>query len=272
MTVQSRINQLGRAMRVLAPDQDWGWVQRAAGRLRAVAKPVRDKRGRLQTASALAELGIGMMKRAHAADAHFATQRAVLFRDGLIIALMAHRPLRVRTFAAVEIGKQLIQRNGCWWLVFGPTDTKTKTALEMPWPAQLVAHLEDYLGLYRPALMDRPGQRGKAPTSGLWVTKGGKMMGKAAIQHQIVDHTRRTFGKAISPHLFRDAAATNVAVDAPASVHVVPDILSHTSLKTSQRHYNQAGSFEAGGRYQSFLKQTRKLHVSGDRRNWTPRR
>lgn len=25
MTVQSRINQLGRAMRVLAPDQDWGW-------------------------------------------------------------------------------------------------------------------------------------------------------------------------------------------------------------------------------------------------------
>ncbi len=56
-TVATRIEQLGNAMRALAPAQDWRWIQRAADRIRAAAVPVRDKRARLQSPERLAALG-----------------------------------------------------------------------------------------------------------------------------------------------------------------------------------------------------------------------
>jgi hypothetical protein len=46
-TIQNRIQELGDAMRVLAPDRDWSFIRRAAARLRANTVPARDKRGRL---------------------------------------------------------------------------------------------------------------------------------------------------------------------------------------------------------------------------------
>jgi hypothetical protein len=46
-TIQTRIQELGDAMRALAPNGDWRFIKRAAGRLRANTIPARDKRGRL---------------------------------------------------------------------------------------------------------------------------------------------------------------------------------------------------------------------------------
>ena len=46
-TIQTRIQELGDAMRALAPNSDWRFIKRAAGRLRANTIPARDKRGRL---------------------------------------------------------------------------------------------------------------------------------------------------------------------------------------------------------------------------------
>src|SRR5260370_5520112 len=45
-TVQARIHQLGDALRAMARVGDWGWVLRAAARLRSDAIPVKDMRAR----------------------------------------------------------------------------------------------------------------------------------------------------------------------------------------------------------------------------------
>jgi site-specific recombinase XerD len=260
MTVQGRIGQLGRAMRALAPVADWSWLSRAADRMRAEAAPVREKRSRMQEVQALADLGLGLMRRAQASDEHFAIQRAALYRDGLIIALLAHRPLRIRTFAAVTLGQHLTRRDKEWRLAFAAADTKTRQPLEMPFPDGLVPCLELYLGQHRPVLLRGkpvPGQA-RPPTSALWIAKGGRMMSSDAISVQITTHTRTAFGQPVNPHLFRDCAATSIAIQDPEHVRMIAPILGHSTIATSERHYNQARTLEASRRYQQAIGRTRR--------------
>ncbi|MGI4793608.1 MAG: hypothetical protein ACRYG8_05880 [Janthinobacterium lividum] len=260
MTVQTRINELGRSLRAIAPGQDWTWISRAADRLRSQAVPVRQKRPRMQDARIVVELGIDMMQRAQASDPHFAVQRAVLYRDGLIIALLAYRPLRMRSFAALTLDQHLVRRGKAWWMVLGGADTKTRKPMEMPFPQQLVDFLELYLEQFRPALLigrPKPGLVRPA-TSALWIGKGGRMMGPDAITFQIRHHTKVAFGVSINPLLFRDICATSIAIEDPEHARMVAAILGHATLATSERHYNQAQTLEASRRHQASVKVTRR--------------
>ena len=68
--------------------------------------------------------------------------------------------------------------------------------------------------------------------------------------------TRRTaaaFGQSINPHLFRDCAATSIAIDDPAHVRIASQILGHRSTATTEQYYNQAQAIDAARRYQDFL-------------------
>lgn len=58
--------------------------------------------------------------------------------------------------------------------------------------------------------------------------------------------TRRLTGVPISPHLFRDAAATTLVRDAPNSARLVRGLLGHSDFKTAERHYMHATAIEAG--------------------------
>ena len=64
-TVATRIQQVGSAMRAIAPECDWGWVLKGASRLRSKAMPVRDKRVGMQPAGDVEKLAYDMM---HAAE------------------------------------------------------------------------------------------------------------------------------------------------------------------------------------------------------------
>src|ERR1019366_2055622 len=106
-TIALRLQNLGNALRAIAPDQVWGWVLRASGRIHCRAAPTRDRAAILQPAEAVLRLGRDMM---HAAEHdRFGTDRdrATLFRDGLIITALVHRPLRSRNFHSLRIGKEL---------------------------------------------------------------------------------------------------------------------------------------------------------------------
>ena len=68
--------------------------------------------------------------------------------------------------------------------------------------------------------------------------------------------TRRTaeaFGTPINPHLFRDCAATSIAIDDPEHVRVASQLLGHRSRATTEQYYNQAQAIDAARRYQDFL-------------------
>jgi integrase/recombinase XerD len=248
-TVFTRVQQVGDALRAMAPTGDWRWVLRAAHRIRSHATPVRDKRSRLQTPDRLIDLGMRLMAEAESRPDRAPLERALTYRDGLIIAFLAYRPVRARTLTAISLGWQLISRGDSWWLTFGPEDTKTRQRLEFPFPTELVPQLEHYLAIHRPALLSPGGRWPTASTQALWVSENRTSMGQAAIAYWICRHTKAAFGKALGPHMFRDAAATAIAIFDPEHVLIIMAILGHATIATSEKHYNMARGLEAGRRY-----------------------
>ena len=257
-SVQGRVRQLGNALRAMCPHGDWGWILRGADRIRACAIPARNKRARLQSPDQLVQLGLQIMAQADASIDGRAVWRAADYRDGLIIALLALRPIRARNLTMIQCGRHLLRRNGAWWLVFQATETKTKQPLEMPFPEELVPNLEHYLATHRPVLLD-VGQRHDRPqTDALWVSSIGCAMHYTSISIQVRRCTEAAFGHALNPHLFRDCAATSIATIGPEHVQIVLPILGHSSLATSEKYYNQARSLEAGRRYQRTIAELRR--------------
>lgn len=255
-SVYTRVQQLGNAMRAMAPSADWRWLLRGADRLRACAVSVRDKRARLQSPDRLVALGMTLMTAADAAVDELPVMRAKIYRDGLMIALLAQRPVRARNFGSITRGEHLLEDDDLWWLIF--TDTKTKRTLEMTFPSELIANLEHYILVYRPVLIARGHGRGRPATAALWISSHGTAMGTSAIAHQIRARTRTAFGTAVNPHCFRDCAATSIAINRPEHVRAIPDILGHADLTTSERHYNLAGSLDAGRRHHATLAALRR--------------
>jgi len=78
-------------------------------------------------------------------------------------------------------------------------------------------------------------------------------MAFTSISYWVKRHTKEVFGAPINLHLFRDCAATGVAIAAPENIDVVTAILGHTKIATSEKFYNQARRIDAGRRFQKTL-------------------
>jgi integrase len=277
-TVVARVQELYLAMAALAPAQDWTWIRNIERRLRTTARSVRNKRKRLVSSEQLFSLGLELMLRAESDAGGTPLQRAVCYRDGLVISLLAARPLRRRNFCSIELGRHLICEGGTYWLRFGADETKTHSPIEAPVPEALTAKLRRYLTHFRPLLAERNGRwnRGNRArnrqNSALWVSEDGSPMTEIAIYFRIRQATRDKFGRAINPHLFRDAAATSIAVEAPESAHITRSILSHGTLRTSEQYYNHAQSLEASRRYQQRILELRWCDTASDQRSERYRR
>jgi integrase len=61
----------------------------------------------------------------------------------------------------------------------------------------------------------------------------------------------------VNPHLFRDCAATSIAVHDPDHVRIAAAVLGHRSFATTQRHYNLATALKAARNYQAELQRLR---------------
>ena len=62
---------------------------------------------------------------------------------------------------------------------------------------------------------------------------------------RITARTRDGLGRSINPHLFRDCAATSIAIDDPNHIGIASRLLGHRAASTTERHYNHARSVEA---------------------------
>ena len=253
-TVVARLEQLCNAMRAIAPDLDWRWLQRAADRIKKGAQSVRDKRARLQPREQLIELGNTLMQRAETSSDAPPIRRALLFRDGLLIAFLADRPIRMKNLASMQMDRHLVQCGNAWQVRFPAGEMKNRRPHAFALPTELDPPLARYLTCYRPILAAR-GRKDQADLSGagLWVSAHGTQMGAAAIRHQITLRTREAFGRPVNPHLFRDSQATGLAIRAPDQIQMISALLEHSNHTTSEEYYNLAGSLEAGRRYSKVI-------------------
>jgi integrase/recombinase XerD len=246
-TAIARLIELKVMASIMDSSRDWSWIYRMASAIRTRHKPARPKRHRVVPIVSLFELGIDLM--AGAEDETTALRRFKSYRDGLLIAFLAARPLRLRNLTGLVLDHTLIRRGDSWWIQVPAAETKTKAAIEVPWPELLAPHLGTYLADHRAAIAALRGLR----SNSLWLSMHGSPMNDNAIYIRIVARTREGLGQPIHPHLFRDCAATSVAIDDPAHVDIARCLLGHRTGSTTEPYYNQARSLEASRLTQKHL-------------------
>ena len=87
----------------------------------------------------------------------------------------------------------------------------------------------------------------------LWISRFGNPLTDKSIRHQLKAHTKSAFGIAITPHLFRDCAATSIAIHDPDQVRMAATLLGHYTLETTQKYYDQSQMLAAGRVYQAHI-------------------
>jgi integrase len=170
---------------------------------------------------------------------------AQLYRDGLLIALLALAPLRRRNLADLIVGRTLVRGGKEWRIVLRASDMKNARDYEIVL-TPLSEKIDRFIALFRPAFF----RSDKHP--GLLASSKGVPMTGDAIYGAICRRTKSHFGKSVNPHLFRDGAATFWALNSPECIRGVSALLGHADPKTL-RHYNQAASIVAGRRLAAIL-------------------
>jgi hypothetical protein len=107
-TVLNYLAAIQTVAKISDPQRDWRWINRAASSIRARHKPARPKRHRLVAVRRLYDLGVELMTNADREKTKH--RRALAFRDGLLISLLAARALRLRNLAGLVLGRTLTRR------------------------------------------------------------------------------------------------------------------------------------------------------------------
>ena len=246
-----RLQALSDALRVMQPEADVNFISRAAQRISSTAKRARDLRPRLRPPQDVLAFGRELILNSRSEAALSPVEQAILFRDGLIIALWSLRALRIANLANIEISRNLVRGTSGHRLQFEPEEMKAGRPFSCTWPNCLEDALESYLQKLRPVLraIDRSG----SSDQGLWISQFGRRMKPASVGQMLRIQTERGFGEAINPHLMRHMVATAVAEDRPNDIADVPAMLGHADLETSEKHYILAGSVRAATSYQAVL-------------------
>ncbi|WP_404862923.1 tyrosine-type recombinase/integrase [Georhizobium sp. MAB10] len=235
----------------LDPDRDWTWLKNASNRLLQL-HPHELNRRRSVTAAEIASWADAEMTAALSMPDTGSWERPIRFRDGLMVGLLIARPLRLRTFIAIEIGRHLVTDESGTRLVFEPGDIKDRKRHEWSFPDHLLDPLERYLTEFRPALL-----RGNE-TKALWASRTGGPLSYAGLQENLANITARAFGETLRPHAFRDIAATSIAEEDPLHVAITPGVLGHSTLQMAQKHYNRASSVKASAAWQDLIHERRR--------------
>jgi site-specific recombinase XerD len=243
VTVYNAIYKLRRAAELLAPNSDFKWLASIESDLALVMEP-RSKFDRLVFSGQLVKAGLTLIAEAQEFT-HDDIARARGIRNGFMIALLAVCPIRLRNFAALEIGNSFKQIAGRWWIALPSVNTKSKRPDERCVPEWLNGSIGAYLVEARPVLIGSA-----SSTDALWISSTtGRAMTKKNLGLLISKITLRTLGVNISPHLFRTAAASTAATYGPEIPHLASAVLNHTDPRITEEHYNRASTVSASKVY-----------------------
>ncbi|MEQ8733401.1 MAG: hypothetical protein RIC29_00635 [Rhodospirillaceae bacterium] len=251
ISVCSRLTGLSEACRVMWPSIDRTILRRMLSRLKRNAAPSRNKTADLLSSREILHAALGHLESVTESTAPSDTIQACWGRNALMVAILAVHPIRLANLTMIRLGLHLHQDGDEIWLRFSDEETKEHRSMEFPLADVLREPLKVYLEVYRPILLD--GRESDA----LWISVRKGPMKEQAVYDQIVHTTKKLFGHPINPHLFRDCAMTTLATEDPAHVRVGARLLGHSSLKTGERHYNQATMVSAVTQYHDTLAKLR---------------
>jgi site-specific recombinase XerD len=252
VTVYGSTHKLRRASELMSPGQACVWLREIENDLALDMRP-RSKFDRLVLAEVLVEAGLSLIAEAETATKLTQLQCARRVRNGLMVALLALCPIRPKNFAALEIGRSLVEVKGQWWIVLAAHETKEKRADERPVDEILKPAIDRYITTFRPTLAAR------APaSSALWLSSNnGAPMSYSGVERAIKSTTLSTVGVEVSPHLFRASAASSAAINGRGNPHLATALLHHVDPTVTNEHYNRASSFSAAQSLRETIKNGR---------------
>ncbi len=236
ITRHNYLSRIERMTRLLASGTDTTWLKEVVAELKDHITP-RSKAASIVPSSRLLRLGLELIERARTSATGKRLQIARLHRDGLMIAMLALCPIRLKNFASLQIGKQLRKVDEHWWIMLAGEETKTGRADQRPLPAILTPIIDQWIDTYRPCFL-RPGDA-------LWASIAGGALAYTYVGAVITKTVRRELGIAVNPHLFRDCAVFTVAYNAGSEMGVASALLQHTDRRVTEAHYNRGSKVEA---------------------------
>ena len=239
----NRLFELYSVISTMHPNHDWQWLRAAATKIERASAPKTAKRDRLIPTQKILQCGFTLMEEARSMAETNQRYWRSRYRDGLMISLLALRPLRRGNYAAIEIGQHLVKTPDGFTLFFHADETKTHTILEYSVPDYLNAPLIHYIDHVRPGLLK------DKSTNRLWISEQGKPMSAQSIYHRITKMTACVLGRPLNPHLFRDCLATTWAEEDPRYARGAAALLGHRSFRTTERHYQHAETRRASRSY-----------------------
>jgi integrase/recombinase XerD len=260
-TVSSCVRDLEEAIRVMEPHADRSLIKELNVTLRAREEPVRAKHARIMHPDDLLSGALSFLDDISNLKFRGDTLRAGKYRDGLVIAFLPYRPVRLENLTTIALGRHLIRGGDGWFCQFGADEMKDNQSLSFTFPDRLVPYLQTYLNIYRPILL----KGNDFPE--LWISTRRTPMSEQAVYWNTCRLTEELFGQRINPHLFRDCAASAMATDDPEHVLAIARILGHSSIETSTRHYNQSQMTAAGDILHEVLADLHNVPDTGDPRS-----
>ena len=247
VTLAQSLYKIARVAACLDPERDWRWLQRVARRLDLRAKP-RDKRHEVVEIKELFRLGLRLMDRGRKGrELDASLGRAQLYRDGLIIALLAADPLRLANITALEIGRTLIKDGTTWSVDIPAEETKERRLHLAVLPDWCAPCIDRYIRPLPPIVSVTPSR----PAGSGSVAAVGRLA-KTRSTAWSANGRVTAFGKRINPHLFRSCLATSTAVHHGAHMGLAITVLRHQKF----------GSHRAP--LQSSQNDRRRARLSGD--------
>ena len=270
VTVSRTIYKVRRAAECIAPGRHFAWLAEIGKDLALLERP-KDKFDRVVLTERLLEAALVSFWKVDSDAEARPLAGAFAARNALMVALLAACPIRLKNFAGLKIGGSFRKIGKIWWIFL--KDTKSKRPDHRPVPSFLTGAIEHYLDFRRPILLgnsvgdagrkDHQSRRQKSmkvrpaeTASALWISRLRGPLSYGGVERVITETTYQLLGVAVSPHLFRVAAATTAALHVGQSPHLGSALLQHSHRRITEEHYERASSLSVA---RDFAKLVRNL-------------
>lgn len=228
------------------------WLHRKERRTYRSANPTQLKPPLPVDAATIFAWSVHRLEELDAAPLAEPLDQAVAWRQALMVGIQIACPVRLRAMVAMTVDWHVVPLTSGFTFRWLAEDMKTRKYHEMPLPKELVFPLRRYIDQYRPILL----QDNVSPA--LWISARGNPLNNDSYQGGLAKLTEREFGISLRPHAFRHIAATTIAEKNPAEAGIIKDLLTHSTIRTSEMYYNRAENRAACRRLQDLVDKVRK--------------
>jgi hypothetical protein len=261
VTLARSVYKLRRMAGILAPGSNFGWLNEIANDLDLVAYP-KDRFDRVISCEVLIRAGLQLVTEAWHGHRRRPIWRAGQIRDGLMVAMLAYHPIRLKNFSELELGTSFVRDRSRWAVSLQGSRVKNSHADLRLVRKRLNTAIAVYLTWARPRLLRLSGdlmigeeQTSRFTTGPLWIGQYGEALGYGSVEKRIIETTRSTIGRALSPHDFRRCGAFTARYRLGHKPHLASALLQHRSPDIVDENYNLASSLHAASEFASWIEE-----------------